>query len=136
MAKSLITVDAEDTIENAARLMADNHISGLPVLRNGKLVGIITETDLFNIFLEMLGARQPGVRVTVRVPDVPGKLFEISGAINGLGGNINGMAAIQGEFAGSTAVTIKVSGVGLEALRKALTPLVDKVMDIREEKGS
>jgi acetoin utilization protein AcuB len=136
MAKNVITVNAEDTIENAARLMVDNHISGLPVMRAGKLVGMITESALFNIFLEMLGARQPGVRVTVQVPDVPGKLYEISGAINTLGGNISGMAAIQGEFAGSSAVTIKVGGVSLEALRKGLQPLVDKIIDIREEKGS
>jgi acetoin utilization protein AcuB len=136
MAKEVKTVNANDTIEEAARLMADNKIGGLPVLRGGKLVGMITETDLFNIFLEMLGARVPGVRVTVQTPDIPGKLYELAGAINELGGNISGMAAIQGEYAGTSAVTIKVSGVDKEMLRNALSPLVDKIIDIREEIGA
>lgn len=133
MAKKVVTVKANDTIEEAARLMANSKVGGLPVLRGGKIVGIITETDLFNIFLEMLGARVPGVRVTVLVPDLPGKLYELAGAINTLSGNISGMAAIQGEFSGTCAVTIKVSGVELEALKKALVPVVDKILDIREE---
>jgi len=135
MAKNVILVNAEDTIEYAARLMADSKIGGLPVMRGDKLVGIITETDLFNIFLEILGARTHGVRITVQVPDVPGKTHELTGAITKLGGNITGVAAIQGEFSGTSNITLKVSGVGMEELKNALTPLVDRVMDIREEKG-
>jgi acetoin utilization protein AcuB len=133
MTKEVQTVHADDTIEKAARLMADMKIGGMPVLRGDKIVGMITETDLFNIFIEMLGARVPGVRVTVQVPDRPGELNELTGAISALGGNIVGMAAIQGEFTGMMAVTIKVSGVGLNALRTALTSVVDKILDIREE---
>jgi len=135
MAKNVITVNADDTIEYAARLMADSKIGGLPVMRGDKLVGMITETDLFNIFLEILGARTHGVRITVQVPDVPGITHELTGAITKLGGNITGVAAIQGEFSGTSNITLKVSGVGLEELKNALTPLVDRVMDIREEKG-
>jgi acetoin utilization protein AcuB len=133
MAKNVLTVKADDTIEEAARIMADSKVGGLPVLRGEKIVGMITETDLFNIFIEMLGARVPGVRVTVQVPDRPGRLNDLTGAICSLGGNISGMAAIQGEFAGTSAVTIKVSGVELKALREALVPVVDKILDIREE---
>jgi acetoin utilization protein AcuB len=133
MAKNVLTVKADDTIEEAARIMADSKVGGLPVLRGEKIVGMITETDLFNIFIEMLGARVPGVRVTVQVPDRPGRLNDLTGAICTLGGNISGMAAIQGEFAGTSAVTIKVSGVELTALKEALVPVVDKILDIREE---
>jgi acetoin utilization protein AcuB len=136
MAKEIITVAEETTIEEAARIMADSSIGGLPVLRGDKLVGIITETDLFHIFLEMLGARSAGVRVTVEVKDEPGKLSQLTGAISQLGGNIHGMGAIQGESTDTSALTFKVSGVDLLTLKKGLLPLVEKVLDIREEKGS
>ena len=135
MNTKVITVAAETTIEEAARLMADSKIGGLPVLRGDRLVGIITESDLFHIFLEMLGARTAGVRVTVEVLDQPGKLYELTGAIQRLGGNINGMGAIQGESNATRAITFKIAGVELQKLKSALQPLVEKVVDIREEKG-
>ena len=46
--------------------MADNKIGGLPVVEGDRLVGIITETDIFKILVELLGARTPGLRITVR----------------------------------------------------------------------
>lgn len=58
MTKSVITVDDDCPLEEAARIMVDNHISGLPVMRGEALVGMITESDLFRVFLEMLGARE------------------------------------------------------------------------------
>lgn len=136
MTRDPITVTEDTTVEEAARIMADNKIGGLPVLRDNRLVGIITETDLFKIFLEMLGARTAGVRVTVEVPDTPGKLHEITGAIYQLGGNISGMGAVLGETSETRTLTLKVTGVSLEALKAALQPLVEKIHDIREEKAA
>ena len=136
MSKTIFSVSEDSTIEEAARIMVDHRIGGLPVMREDKLVGIITETDLFNIFLEMLGARSAGVRVTVEVEDLPGKLSDLTEAIQNLGGNINGMGAIQGESSETRAVTLKVAGVELTALKNALAPLVQKIVDIREEKGN
>jgi acetoin utilization protein AcuB len=136
MSRDVITVNEDTTIEDAARIMADTHISGLPVLRENKLIGIITESDLFHIFLEMLGARNPGVRVTVEVKDEPGKLSRLATAICDIGGNIRGMGGIQGESTETIQLTLKVAGVGLEELKKELNPLVDKILDIREENKS
>lgn len=136
MASKVITVTESTTIEEAARILADAKVTALPVMRDERLVGIITETDLFHIFLEMLGARSAGVRVTVEVLDRPGALYELAGAVHGLGGNINGMGAIQGESTGTRALTLKVAGVALDALKNALAPLVEKIVDIRDEKAS
>jgi acetoin utilization protein AcuB len=136
MTKQVITVSEDTTIEEAARILADSSVGGLPVLRDNKLVGIITESDLFRIFLELLGARTAGVRVTVEVLDVPGIFAQLTSVISQLGGNIHGFGAIQGESTGSSTLTIKVSNVDLEVLKKALQPLVVKVLDIREEKGT
>jgi acetoin utilization protein AcuB len=136
MTTKVITTTPDTTVEKAASIMSDANISCLPVMQGNRLVGIITETDLFHILLEMLGARVPGVRLTVEVEDRPGKLFELAGAIHGLGGNIVGMGAIQGESTSTRLLILKVADVKLEALEQAIQPLVEKVVDIRLEKGT
>jgi acetoin utilization protein AcuB len=60
MTTEVITVTEDTSLKEAARIMADNRIGGLPVERKGELVGIITETDLFKIFLELLEAQEVG----------------------------------------------------------------------------
>ncbi len=136
MTPQVITVTEDTPIEEAARIMADHKIGGLPVMRGNRLVGIITESDLFKLFIEMLGARSAGVRLTIEVQDRPGKLYELAGAIHKLGGNINGMGAIQGESSATRAITLKISDVDVEALKQALAPMVEKSVDIRVEKGT
>lgn len=136
MNAKVITTTPDTTVEKAASIMTDSHISSLPVMQGDRLVGIITETDLFHILLEMLGARAPGVRLTVEIPDKPGQLYELTCAINDLGGNIVGMGAIQGESTSSRLVILKVAGVKAEALKQAMLPLVDKIVDLREEQGT
>jgi len=80
MSKKVITVDKDIPIEEAARIMADKKIGGIPVVSAGQVVGMITETDLFKAFLELMGARQKATRVTVTVPDHPGELAKITKA--------------------------------------------------------
>ncbi len=132
MTRNVIVTQEDCPIEEAARIMADNKIGGLPVMRGESLVGIITETDLFNILLEMLGARKAGVRLTVELLDQPGKLHELSGVIYNLGGNIVGLGTMLGERAETQTVTVKVNGVKLEDLKKAVYPIVERIIDIRE----
>lgn len=132
MTKELITVGEDTLIEEAARIMATNKIGGLPVVTGGKLVGIITETDVFNIFLEMLGGRTTGVRLTVDLPDTPGEIHKLTGAITTVQGNIVGMGVIRGEV-DTRHITIKVAGVDRETLRKVVEPVVLKLVDIRNE---
>ena len=132
MTKDVITTCDDCPIEEAARIMADHKIGGMPVMRDGSLVGVITETDVFNIFLEMLGARIAGVRLTVEVLESPGKLHELAGAICTNGGNIIGLGATLGERAETRSLAIKVTGMSVDALKKAIEPVVEKIVDIRE----
>jgi len=88
MTSNVITVQEDTPVEEAARIMADNKIGGVPVMRGDTLVGIITETDLFKVFLEVLGAREQGLRVTIQTCDCKGVLAELTGAITKLDGNI------------------------------------------------
>lgn len=67
-----------DFVEEAAVLFYDHKIGALPIISNDELVGIITETDLLYKYIELTGAHQPGSQIEVRVPNVPGSLFEVS----------------------------------------------------------
>jgi acetoin utilization protein AcuB len=132
MADKVITTTEDCPIEEAARIMADNEISSLPVMRGKSLVGMITETDIFHIMLEMMGARTPGVRLTVEVVNKPGKFHEMTGIVQKLKGDLAGMAAIQGTRAETCICTLKIQGVKLEDLREAFKPVVESILDIRE----
>lgn len=132
MTREVITISEDTPLEEAARIMADNKIGGLPVVRDGKLVGIITETDLFKIFLEMLGAREPGIRLALLVPNVPGELAKLTHAIFNIGGNILALGTFLGESGQNREVTIKVAGVDSQSLISAVEPLVERIMDVRE----
>ena len=131
MTTEVITVTEDTPLEEAARIMADNKIGGLPVVSNGKLVGIITETDLFKIFLELLGAREMGVRLTMLVPDEKGMLAKVTGEIAELGGNIVSLGTFLGEDPTNALLTIKVQDVKEKDLVKAMEPLAMKIADVR-----
>ena len=96
MTREVITCTEDCPIEEAARLMRENEISGLPVMRDGTVVGIITESDLFKVFLELFSAREKGVRLTVLAPYYKGSLAQISSAIAEHGGLIHALNAFLG----------------------------------------
>jgi acetoin utilization protein AcuB len=128
MTRDVITVTEDTAVEEAGRIMAANKVSGLPVLRDGELVGIITETHLFNILLELFGAFDPGIRVTAKIQREKGGLAKISSAISGLGAGFVsfGIAADTGM------ITFKVQDVERDVLVKTIEPLVDSIVDVRE----
>jgi acetoin utilization protein AcuB len=136
MIRNVITVSESTPIEEAARIMADNKVGSLPVVRNNELVGIITETALFKLFLELLGARDSGIRLTVMISDIPGKLHELTGVVQNLHGNIIAMGTFLGDSSENRIVTMKVSGVEAGRLEKEVAPLVERVIDIRETVAS
>ncbi|HSB02690.1 MAG TPA: CBS domain-containing protein, partial [Anaerolineales bacterium] len=129
--KKVITVDRDTPIEEAARIMADKKIGGLPVVSADKVVGIITETDLFKIFLELMGARQKAIRVTATIPDQPGGLAKITQAITSNGGDFIAFGMFSGPDANSRVVTFKVQGIKKEKIREVLGDIVLKFWDIR-----
>jgi acetoin utilization protein AcuB len=131
MTHTVITVTEETPIEEAARLMADQRIGGLPVMRGGEVIGMITETDLFKILLELMGARDIGVRCEIRMLDEPGQLAALTGAIASAGGNILALGTFAGESAGHSMVTFKVAGLTPDELRSLITPIIERVVDVR-----
>ena len=81
-----ITVKPSDTVEQAALMMLDNKVGGLPVVdAAGKLVGIISDHDVFKALVDITGARRGGLQFAVELPDQPGTarpLFDLLRAHN------------------------------------------------------
>ncbi len=132
MHREVITVPEDTPVEDAARIMTDRKIGSLPVVREGSLIGIITESDLFKLFQELLGARQKGVRLTMLSPEVRGTLAKITTAIAQQGGYIHALSTFLGEDPTNYLVTLKVADVPKDKLLETVKPLALKIVDVRE----
>jgi acetoin utilization protein AcuB len=132
MTKKVITVSRDTTIEEAARIMADKKIGGMPVVDSDRVVGMITETDLFKVFLELMGARDKGIRVTAAIEDKPGELAKITKAIADAGGNFVSFGFFSGEDASTKVLTFKVEGIQKDEIKKVLGNVIKKFWDIRQ----
>ena len=134
MTREVITVSEDALLEETARIMVDQQVGGLPVMRGKTLVGIITESDLFKVLLELLGGRREGLRLTVSTSGAKGTLAKITNAVFGIGGNIVGLGVSELADAGPNQweIMLKVQDAQKEALVQAVQPVVNEVIDVRE----
>jgi acetoin utilization protein AcuB len=132
MKRKLHTVASDTLIEDAVRLMVDNDIGGLPVLDNDRLVGIVTESDIFRLFIDHFGTRQKGARVTAMVSEKPGTIAALTAAIAAAGGNIISLGTFPGDDPDVGICTVKITGVPCDRLREVMKPHVVRIVDIRE----
>jgi acetoin utilization protein AcuB len=132
MTREVITVCEDCPLEEAARIMADNDIGGLPVMHDDTLVGMITESDLFKTFLELLGARVWGLRVTIKMHEGKGALARLTHEIAERGGNIVALGTFWGDDPTNREIVFKVQGIERQTV-EALVEAVDAVIvDIRD----
>lgn len=132
MTRDVLTIGEDATLEEAARLMVTHKIGSLPVVRNGLPVGIITESDIFRVFLEMMGARERGIRLTLLAPYVKGSMAQITSAVTEAGGLILAFDTFLGEDPTNWGCTLKVAEIDQERLLEVVRPLVVEVVDVRE----
>jgi acetoin utilization protein AcuB len=133
MVQNVITTTEDVPIEEAAQLMLENKIGCLPVLRDGKLVGIITETDLFRTFMELFAARQKGLRITMQVPDREGELAKVAQAIANQGGYIAACGVFMSEDPTKWGLVLKIRNVKREEITKTLSAIEGaQILDVRE----
>lgn len=126
-----ITVPDDTPLEEAARLMVEKGIGCLPIMHGDKLLGVITETDIFKAFVEILGSGKADLRVTLRAPDAPGELARLTGVIARLGGNMHSVASFKSEDPEHVYFTFRLEGVKKDALLKALGELGEEVVNVR-----
>ena len=129
MAKPVITVQADEPLEEAALLMEEYKVGGLPVLEGDRLVGIITITDVLRAFIEVMGMKEGGVRITFDVPDRPGALAQAAQAVPPA--NIVSVAT-AGKHDGMRRIVMRVTGEDAEGVPGRLKAAGEIVVDVRK----
>ncbi|HRW46188.1 MAG: CBS and ACT domain-containing protein [Caldilinea sp.] len=133
MTHNVVTINQDVPVEDAANIMVSRKIGGLPVVDDkGVITGVITETDIFKAFVEILGGGEHGLRLTVQVPTGSGTLAKLSSKITELGGLILSVGTMDRESDGKRELIVKVQGVTKDTLIPALEAIGDHVVDARE----
>jgi len=131
MTKRVITVEEDWPLEEAARVMVEHKIGCLPVMRGNKVVGIITETDIFRAMTRALGGEPQSLRVMVQVPDQKGELAKLTNQVAQLGGDIRSLVTLVSPESQQGEITMKLIGVARDALVPALEKVGIRVIDVR-----
>jgi acetoin utilization protein AcuB len=139
MTPNVITVTEDVAVEEAARIMVDHKVGCLPVLREGSLVGIITDIDLLATTMEMLGARRSGLRLSVTVPYRVGEIARLSTAIADIGGNLTAFGTWEAELNSASGIpehmgiVLRVDGISKARLVATVEKLAEiAILDVRE----
>ncbi|MDR2796020.1 MAG: CBS domain-containing protein [Spirochaetaceae bacterium] len=131
MTKKVITTVENEVIEEAARMIVDNNIGSLPVMRGKLLVGIVTVKDLFSSFITAFGARHTGVRVSFVMQEKPGQLAKLCCALAEKGGNIASFVTQEGDYLYERGGTIKVTGMDIDEVKTVFNKAGAEILDIR-----
>lgn len=131
MTRKVVTVSESEVVENAAKLMVDNGIGCVPVVSGDCLVGIITESDLFQLFTDMFGSREEGVRFILTLDDTPGQLAKLVNEIAKENGNLVSLVTRELKDFGKRKLTVKVAGISEAQLKEILSRLNIVADDIR-----
>jgi acetoin utilization protein AcuB len=125
MVSPALTVSPDYPLEEAARLMVVHKIGSLPVIDQEKLIGIITETDIFKQFVEILGGQTEATRLTVEVPDTPGELAKVVNVIAALQGNICSVVLTPSVMPQTRSVTFWIQDINRDTLINGIQMLPD-----------
>ena len=120
-----------EVVEEAAKLMIDNEIGCVPVVENDVVVGIVTESDLFQLFTNMFGARYNGVRANFYMKDKPGELACLAAKVAEAKGNVIAIVTRESEKAGTRRVTLKATDITLDAMKSIISESNAELIDIR-----
>ena len=138
MQHDVVTVGPDCPIELAAATMIDHKIGALPVVsppESRTLLGIITETDIFRLFVEMLGSRAPGVRASLEIDNRKGALASLFNRIVEAGGLVTTVSSFPTTSPHRLRIILKVADVDQNTMRSLLKP-EETVIDLREIQGA
>jgi acetoin utilization protein AcuB len=123
MTREVVTVPPDCPLEEAATLMVEHKIGSLSVVEEEQLVGIITETDMFKQFASVLGGGSDSLRLTVQIPDTPGRLAELASRIARVNGNISSMVAYAAKEPKRINITLRAEGADRGTVLAAVSGL-------------
>ena len=139
MSRNPVSVLANDTVEHAAQVMLEHTISGLPVVdEDGKVVGIITQSDVFRAFMHITGVLQGGVQFAVRLEDRPGLIKEVVDLLRARGARfVSLLSSYTAAQEGFRDVYIRVKNLSPEAVVAAQQELASRyqVLYVIPEEG-
>jgi len=92
MSRPVKAIQGDCSISEAAHFMLEEDVGCLPVMEEGKMVGIITDNDIFKTFVEVTGGGESGTRVEAKLPNVMGQLAAFTKAVTESGGWIVSLA--------------------------------------------
>ena len=135
-ARDVIVATPEDTLEEAAALIIRHKVGGVVVVEDNMVVGVLTETDLLIELQNLLGANEPGWRVTVRIPDKTGEVSKLTGALAERGWGIMSWGSGRAPKASDYwDIVLKVRNCKKEELEAVLKTIdTQEIIDIREAK--
>ncbi|MDH4265024.1 MAG: CBS and ACT domain-containing protein [Deltaproteobacteria bacterium] len=120
MTRNVITIGPDISVEEATTLLHDNKIGCLPVVEDGNLVGILTENDVMEILIEVMGMKEKGSRIEVLAEDKPGALADITRIIKEHNVNIISVVTDASNEPDKRLVVFKLKTFYFEPIKKAL----------------
>lgn len=132
MATDLVTVTPRTTVEAAAKLMAQDKIGALPVVEHERLVGILTETDIVHVFLEMLAVIQSSSRIDLVLGEKPGALDEVTHLFQQNHVKVISVSMSPEEPSGSPVYSFRIERSKIEPLVKKLEQAGYRVVEALE----
>ena len=134
MVTDVVTIEEDLPIEHAAWLMADRRIGTLPVVSDGKLIGIISDANIFIAMTSLLGAYEPGIRVTVLQTDKSGVIAHLTNAIYEAGGYLSVCVGYYPKNLGNKWISVcKIQNLDQQAIEDIINNLEEAtILDIRQ----
>jgi len=120
MTRNVLTTAPMFAVEEAARVMVTERISALPVTEAGRLVGIVTETDILLLFVRAMGVLEPSSRLDVVLPDAPRALSRVVQIVEATGAAISSIMTLRGPITAMTEAVIRVATINPGPAIKAL----------------
>jgi acetoin utilization protein AcuB len=132
MTKKVITVNPDEPIEAAAKLIYDHKIGALPVVDKGQLVGLITKSDILETFIEVLGINEPSVRVELELENRIGALADTTKVIKELGLYLVSLVTLPEEEGKKTrGMVVRVSPTDEKKLKEFLRTVGPPIISVR-----
>ena len=130
MSAPVFTVTPDLPLEEAASLMADKRVGALLVVEDEKPIGILTDRDLYRVFFDLLGGRDPGLRVTLRAPANVDILADVAIAVSNAGGALRSFGSVTHQD--ETLMVLKVKYINEDELRMLLRDFSVELESVRQ----
>jgi acetoin utilization protein AcuB len=132
MTQNPIVANVNDTLEDAVILLHDYRVNSLPVLTDeGKLVGIISKTDVLDAFIEALGVNEVSQRLEVVIDDEPGKLAEVVNTVKKFKTKLISIMTTPHPSGGKRIIYLRVASLNVLPIKKALEERGIEILDPR-----